>query len=334
MSLRTEQSPRSLRDGVQVARGQDRVFCDGDQVLPGVPKGAGPLSRFAHFGLPDFSHAEKNNLCGIGFRGLRARSGADTRHDGAYMNQSDYEQVKKVMEELVSKEPNGIRIADLAHAIRESFEGTEVEPRIGHGKLGPMIKKYMAEPNPLIYKPKRGLYRHKQFQEKIEPESVPSPEKTCEEKFYQPFADWLVDDLEECTKAIPVGGNKLKEKFGTPDVVGIFRPNYDDIIGFPMEIVSAELKTSTDGLITAFGQACSYKLFSHKSYIVVPRTALPEDIGKLESLCLICGIGLILFDPDSPANPDFQIRTRAVKHDPDMFYVNQKIRPIGKDLLG
>jgi hypothetical protein len=249
------------------------------------------------------------------------------------MQQSTYEQVINVMEELVGKEPNGIHLADLSKSIRERFKATEVEPSIGHRKLLPIILKYIAEPNAVVYKPRRGLYRHKKFQEKIEPESLPSPEKTCEENFYQPFADWLVDDLEECTKAIPVGGNKLKEKFGTPDVVGIFRPTYDHIIGFPVEIVSAEIKTSTDGLITAFGQACSYKLFSHKSYIVVPYTAPPEDIGKLESLCLIIGIGLILFDPSSPANPDFKIRTRAVKHDPDMFYVNQKIRPIGKELL-
>jgi hypothetical protein len=186
-----------------------------------------------------------------------------------------------------------------------------------------------------VYKPKRGLYRHKKFQEiEIAPvESLPVQEKLGEEQFYKPFAEWLVEDLEECTKAITAGGNKMKDKFGTPDVVGILRPGDRDIIDFPMEIVSAEIKTSSNGLITAFGQACSYKLFSHKSYIVVPKTASDDDIARLESLSMIMGIGLILFEPSSPTDPRFEIRTRATRHNPDMFYVNQKIKLIKKDLL-
>jgi hypothetical protein len=55
-----------------------------------------------------------------------------------------------------------------------------------------------------------------------------------------------------------------------------------------------EIKTDTIGLITAFGQACSYKIFSHKSYIVVQKTSLQEDIDRLDSLSMIFGIGLIL----------------------------------------
>jgi hypothetical protein len=138
---------------------------------------------------------------------------------------------------------------------------------------------------------------------------------------------------EACTKAIPVGGAMMKDKFGTPDVIGVYRPSYDDIIQFPMEIVSAEIKVSGDSLITAFGQACSYKLFSHKSYIVVPKTAPQSDIDRLDSLCLIFGIGLVVFNPSSPEDPDFEIRTRTTKHDPDMFYVNEKIKRIGDQLL-
>lgn len=34
------------------------------------------------------------------------------------------------------------------------------------------------------------------------------------------------------------------------------------------------------------------------------------------------GIGLILFNKNDPNNPDFEIRTRALKNDPDYYYVN------------
>ena len=47
-----------------------------------------------------------------------------------------------------------------------------------------------------------------------------APVKIKEEDFYNSFADWLVNDMEECTKAICLGGNLFKDKWGTPDVVG------------------------------------------------------------------------------------------------------------------
>jgi hypothetical protein len=85
--------------------------------------------------------------------------------------------------------------------------------------------------------------------------------KLKEEDFYQPFADWLVNEMEECTKAIALGNKTFKDKWGTPDVVGKREQKKTDIVQAPTEIVSAEIKYDTDQLITAFGQACAYKLF-------------------------------------------------------------------------
>ena len=82
-------------------------------------------------------------------------------------------------------------------------------------------------------------------------------------------------------------------------------------------------KIESAGLITAFGQACAYRLFSHKSYIVVPVDSPEDDIGRLDALARIFGIGLFLFDAIAPKEPKFEIRVRAAKHDPDMFYVNR-----------
>ena len=89
--------------------------------------------------------------------------------------------------------------------------------------------------------------------------------RVSEEEFYRPFADWLVKELEESTKAIALGGNRFKDKWGTPDVIGIRVPRQSDIVKPPTEIVAAKIKSDAKDLITAFGQACSYKLVTNRS---------------------------------------------------------------------
>jgi len=140
--------------------------------------------------------------------------------------------------------------------------------------------------------------------------------------------------MEECTKAIPLGGNIFKDKWGTPDVIGKRESRRSDIVQGPTEIVSAEIKADTKELITAFGQACSYKLFSHKSYMVIPKDSSQDDTSKADALCLIFGIGLVLFNNRDANDPQFEIRVRALKHDPDMFYVNKYMRLIERQLFG
>jgi len=130
--------------------------------------------------------------------------------------------------------------------------------------------------------------RHVSFREKEISEEEQKPSAEVEEikevDFYEPFARRLVDELEECTKAIPLVGNKFKDKWGTPDVIGKREPRRSDIVKALTEIVSAEIKADTRDLITAFGQSCSYKLFSHKSYLVIPKNSPESDISKLDAL--------------------------------------------------
>ena len=118
---------------------------------------------------------------------------------------------------------------------------------------------------------------------------------------------------------------------GGPPVC-IFRARESDIVKMPLEVIAAEIKIDVGQLITAFGQACAYKLFAHRSYLVIPKSAQPEDIGRLDALCVIFGIGLILFDASNARVPDFEIRVRAAKHEPDSFYVNQNVRLIADQL--
>lgn len=54
----------------------------------------------------------------------------------------------------------------------------------------------------------------------------------------------------------------------------------------------------------------------------MPKTITEEDKDRLESLCMLFGVGLVLFELDKD-NPQFEIRMRAQRVSPDMFYVNE-----------
>jgi hypothetical protein len=54
----------------------------------------------------------------------------------------------------------------------------------------------------------------------------------------------------------------------------------------------------------------------------MPTTLTAEDQSRLESLCMLYGVGLVLFDLDKNV-PRFAPRVRAQRFTPDMFYVNE-----------
>ena len=171
-----------------------------------------------------------------------------------------------------------------------------------------------------------------------EDEQIAKPKTTKkaeikEEDFYPAFADWIVNELEEATKAISLGGNKFRDKWGTPDIIAIREAKRSDIIKPPTEIISAEIKLDVAGLITAFGQCCAYKLFSHKVYLVVPKQSSDEDVARLDALARLFGIGLVLFDTSDPEDPAFVIRARAFREEPDKFYVNKYLRLVEDELF-
>jgi len=234
--------------------------------------------------------------------------------------------------ELLKSSPAGLRYSDFVRKIHTKLP--EIPVNTINGTVWNLETRVPDE----VYRPARGLFRHVSFrEEKINEERLEPPTKTKkiirEEDFYESFADWLVNELEECTKAISLGGNKFKDKWGTPDVIGKREPLRSDIVKTPTEIVSAEIKADSRDLITAFGQACSYKLFSHKSYMVVPKDSSQEDISRLDPLSLIFGIGLVLFDNTNTDDPQFEIRVRPHKHEPDMFYVNKYMKLIEGELF-
>lgn len=242
----------------------------------------------------------------------------------------------KIRQEALGKlkeNPEGLRYSQLVNAVLSSnplFKKNTV-----HGNVWNLDQTCPGE----VYKPSRGLFRLTKYKEddseQLKPELIEkAPLKIKEEDFYEPFADWLQNDLEECTKAIALGGNCFRDKWGTPDVIGKRESKKSDIIAAPVEIISAEIKPDVNQLITAFGQACAYCIFSHKTYLVVPAASPQDEVARLDSLCQVFGIGLVLFEASQPNEPNFQIRVRAVKRDPDLFYANKYMKFIEARLFG
>jgi len=242
-----------------------------------------------------------------------------------------HEKIRSKALELLEKNLNGIRYSELVRTISKEFP--EIPINTVHGAIWDIDRKFPDK----VYKPARGIFRLVKFKDieiKEEKKETGVETKLKEESFYKPFADWLVNETEEATKAIALGGNKFKDKWGTLDVIGIRESRKSDIIKIPTEIISAEIKTDSTNLITAFGQACSYRLFSHSVYLVVPKQSPETDISRLDSLCLIFGIGLVLFDVSNKEDPNFEIRVRPIKHNPDIFYTNEYLKLIEKELFG
>jgi hypothetical protein len=115
-----------------------------------------------------------------------------------------------------------------------------------------------------------------------------------EESFYEPFAEWLWRVEQEVNGVHIVGGNTFRSKWATPDVIGTYKKQPSDPVNFPLELVSAEIKIDPSQSVTAFGQACAYRLFSHKVYIVMPAAIkeVKDDLERLEALCTLFGMGL------------------------------------------
>jgi hypothetical protein len=219
---------------------------------------------------------------------------------------------------IVAQNPGGIRYGELLKRILA--ESPETPSNTIQGSIWNLAELFPSE----VTKPSRGLFKPTQASD-VEPEQTetkPDEERLKELHFYKPFADWLKNDLDEVTVSVSLGGAGLKTKWGTPDVVGIYKPLASDLIKFPLEVVSAEIKIDPWQPVVAFGQAAAYRLFSAKSFVVMPRSMSEEDFSRMDALSMLFGIGLVVFDLD-PANPNFEIRVRAQRFSPDMFYVNE-----------
>jgi hypothetical protein len=233
-------------------------------------------------------------------------------------------QIKQAAQQVLEQSPQGIRYTDLVNKVHAHNAGANLNTI--HGTLQTLS----GEAG--VLRPSRGHWILEKFvNEEARPGAAEArfqqPPIADEQAYYEPFAKWLTNVEEEVNEAIVVGGNTFRNKWATPDVIGTYKPQRSDPVPFALELVSAEIKIDASQSVTAFGQACAYRLFSHKVYIVMPITIedVKDDLERLQALCALFGMGLVLFKL-SPADPQFEKRVVARKFEPDMFYVNEFAR--------
>jgi len=231
------------------------------------------------------------------------------------------QKIRDLARNIIAEHPGGIRYSELVEAI--SQQSPETSKNTIHGSVWNLDSIFPSE----ITKPSRGLFTPVQGGSEAivvgKTEGVADTgTKIKESDFYEPFAELLKNDLGDVVEVVALGGAGLKSKWATPDVIGVYKPLAKNHIKFDIEIVSAEVKIDQQAPVVAFGQAVAYRLFSSKTYIAMPRTMTEEDKDRLESLCMLFGVGLVLFDLNKD-NPKFEIQMRAQRFSPDMFYVNE-----------
>lgn len=242
------------------------------------------------------------------------------------------QRIRSLAFEILLANPQGLRYSDLHRRIRQA------DPELKPSTVNTSIWNLDTTHPERVYKPVKGLFRLVVFREaeRIENQgdaTASTQHRIREEVFYPLFANWLKNEIEDVTHAIALGGNAFKDRWGTPDVIGKAESRRSDVIKGPTSIVSAEIKVDTSGLVTGFGQACAYKLFSHKCYLVIPQETSQDELARLDSLCHIFGIGLVTFNSRNPAAPDFRLVIRPLKHEPDLFYTNRYVSHVEKELF-
>lgn len=237
-------------------------------------------------------------------------------------------EVQECAREILSDKPEGVRWAHLVNMIKTQANETPIGTITGSLRDLRKLHKEIARPS-------KGLWVLTKFadvEKSLDAADIgivanskdgqSISDSLNEATFYEPFKEWLCEETDEAVEALVLGGAVFKSKWGTPDVIGVNKPKKSDPVHFlPTEIVSAEIKIDPSQAVTAFGQACAYRLFSHKVYVVMPRNLPTDDRDRLEALCGLFGVGYVEFDA-SLEIPAFEMRVRAQRFEPDRFYVN------------
>src|ERR1700737_4034584 len=132
--------------------------------------------------------------------------------------------IPSMAKKIIAANPGGIRYTGLVESIHE--QNPETPKNTVHGSVWNLDTIFPNE----ITKPSRGLFTPitKSGSGTVGVESTeqiaPTGIKIKESEFYVPFAEWLKNDLDEVTEVVSLGGAGLKSKWGTPDVVGIYKP--------------------------------------------------------------------------------------------------------------
>jgi hypothetical protein len=141
-------------------------------------------------------------------------------------------QIRERAREIVLRHPGGIRFAEIVEEVARALPEAN-KPTIGAQVANNLVPTYSSE----LTKPSRGLYKPiSSDSASVSATVLESGGLQKEEDVYEPFAEWLKGDIEEATEAVPLGGAGLKSKWGTPDVVGVYRPLASQLIKFTPEL--------------------------------------------------------------------------------------------------
>jgi hypothetical protein len=242
------------------------------------------------------------------------------------------QQIHDLAMQVLEARTQGVRWSDLVRTV--AAEAPDTPFNSVHGAVHNLLVTRSSE----ITKVARGTYQLAKYVEAddalagardaaavalVVRAETPGSGTLTEQDFYDSFAEWL-EENDEATVASALGGSSLGGKWGTPDVIGVLKPRAQDIFKFEPQIVTAEIKAVPGQPVVAFGQAVAYRLFSHKSYIVVPNSTSSDDMSRLKALCSIHGVGLVTFVLNKVL-PDYSVVVLPVNAAPDMFYVNSML---------
>lgn len=172
-----------------------------------------------------------------------------------------------------------------------------------------------------VARPQRGLFILRKNLVNINGNENEQSDKYSDEfseaSVYAPSREFLLGKS-ECTHAIVVGGAIFGKKWGTPDLMGAIRVSSDAVYQPPIEIVAVEVKGNNYSPVEALGQAMAYKLFAHRTWLVLPET---DDIDRIEGIAMSANIGLVVF---TYKNGQFTFETlnRPITGNPDAEEVN------------
>ncbi len=238
------------------------------------------------------------------------------------INQKD--RLYEIAVSIVNEHPQGIRHKDLLQKAFPILDQEGFKPN--KDSLASWLSA-LADNRPNdVTKPSRGLFIPAATE--IDLDIVPngqsgtSSSAVIESDYYDALRDFLINELNECIYAESIGAMRGGGRWGNPDVVGINKPKAGHVFRFSWELITAELKTNSSEVSTAFGQASSYNLFSHKVYVAIPKETSQKDLDRLLAQCHLAGMGVLVFTLDT-VDPSFEVMLRARASNPDMFYVNQ-----------
>ena len=107
------------------------------------------------------------------------------------------------------------------------------------------------------------------------------------------LAEWLIQ-TEYATHAVARSEFETSGGWEAPSVLGVLLPRADDLFRSEPQVLAAEIVADLSRPVSAFGHAVAYRLFAHRSFLVISANAGLADIERLRALCSSTGLGLVM----------------------------------------